>query len=266
MSERPILSSRLVKETLHQARITKLSMIVDPPNQSIKAVNERVSQFLSTGGSAVIVGGSGKINEDVFDETINVVRENAFKSKTPVWILPGHVTQIPKSSDGISGVFNYEYILGGRGSFESAYPQVAREYVAETLAKRQIRSISTLYILCGDPNASVSQVSGITPLDLSVLQDQQKLIDETEFWLQGKMDCVFFESGSNSTEPVDSSVVLKVRRLIDDITPNTTLIVSGGITRPEQVGTYSGIADFVNIGGHFERNGTGDTHKFIQAL
>lgn len=242
-------------------------MIVDPPNQPSGITTERVGKFLQEGGSAVLVGGSGFIEPEVFDQTIDAILQATSENPSiPVWILPGDLRQIPKRNEGIAGVLNYVDILGSQGNFEVAYPSWAREYVAVTLAQRQIRSLNTLYVLCGDPNASVSRVSGIQPLDLSSLQTREKLVEDTSKQLEAGIDCVFFEAGSNSLEPANTNAVLRVRNLIDAISPTTSLIVSGGIRTPDQARQFAGIADYVNIGGHFERNGTHDTVEFVRAI
>lgn len=266
MTER--LSSRpQSKEVLSLPRKTRLSMIVDPPNQTPEMSAERVEKFLNNGGSAVLIGGSGIIEPTIFHETVDAITRVASASgDVPVWILPGHISQIPKSGRGISGVLNYEYILGNKGEFENAYPKTAREHVARTLAQRQIVSIPTLYILCGDPNASVSQVSGILPLDLSLAQAKNQFLNETGLWLTKGVDCVFIEAGSNSLEPVNRDAALQIRNLIDKKAACTTLIISGGIKTPKQVALFTGIADYVNIGGHFEKSGMENIADFVRVL
>lgn len=255
------------KEILPATTRTKLSMIVDPPNQPPEVAGERVQKFLREGGSAVLIGGSGFIEPEVFDKTVAAVANVTVASaNVPVWILPGHLSQIPKDNNDITGVLNYVHISGSKGNFEDTYPRTAREYVAATLAQRRIPSIDTLYVLCGDPNASVSRVSGILPMDLSTLRSREKLERNIEHQLKNGIDCVFFEAGSNSSEPANTDAVVRVRNLIDTISPSTLLIVSGGIRKPQQAGLFAGIADYVNIGGYFEINGTHDAADFIRAL
>jgi len=242
-------------------------MIVDPPEQSSEQAAARVGEFLEKGGNAVLIGGSGAIEEAVFQGVVAAVTQVTDASDAvPVWVLPGHINQIPLSNRGIAGVFNYRHIMGSKGSFDNAYPALAREVVAARLTQRQIPSISTLYVLCGDPTASVSRVSGIEPLDLGSQQTHERFLDDTKYWLEGRVGCVFFESGSNTSQPVARNVVGRVRQLIDIISPETLLIVSGGIRTPDQARQFASIADYVNVGGHFERNGVSDTHSFVSAL
>ncbi len=256
-----------VPEFLLGNKDTKLAMIVDPPEQSPQQAAARVEEFLQKGGSAVLIGGSGKIEPDVFHNVVVAVTQvTSDRSTVPVWILPGHIDQIPQNRYDLAGVFNYKYIMGSEGSFDEAYPPEARARVAVILSERQIPSISTLYILCGDPVSSVSRVSGIKPLDFSFQQSQERFLKDTQYWLERNVDCVFFESGSNSQKYVDRGVVLEVRQLIDTISPETLLIVSGGIRTPDQARLFANIADYVNVGGQFERNGVGDVQDFVFAL
>ncbi|RJQ36914.1 hypothetical protein C4559_04230 [Candidatus Microgenomates bacterium] len=255
------------KEDLPVPKRTKLSMIIDPPKQPPKVTAERIEKFLQKGGSAVLIGGSGFIEPDNFDRTVEAVTQvTSASSDVPVWILPGHLKQIPKGNKGVAGVLNYVHILGSQGDFENTYPKRTREYVAGILEQRQIPSIRTLYILCGDPNASVSQISGILPLDLSSSQAKAVLLDGVGHWLKNGINCVFFEAGSNSLEPANNGAVVQVRQIIDIISPSTLLIVSGGIGTPGQAKLFAGVADYVNIGGHFEGNGALDTADFVRAL
>lgn len=266
MTERARLSQPF-SEGIPAQRQTKLSMIIDPPKQSPVVAAERVGTFIKNGGRAVLIGGSGEIDSDLFEETVErITRVTSSDLDVPVWILPGHIGQIPLRGKGIAGVLNYVHIMGSNSGFEDAYPQDDRSRVANILAQRKIPNISTLYILCGDPNASVSQVSGILPLNFSSPEVIDQLLKETLLWLKRKVQCVFFESGSNNLQHADRSSVLKVRHLIDWVSPDTTLIVSGGVRTPDQARLFAGIADYVNIGGHFERNGVEDATSFVNAL
>lgn len=156
--------------------------------------------------------------------------------------------------------------MGCGNSFDIAYPQKARDFISKTLQERKITSIPTLYVLCGNPNASVSKECGILPLDLSSTSINKRFLEDTNVWLNKGIECVYFESGSGAAHPLNQDTVLETRYLIDRLKPEASLFVSGGIRNPAHARMFAGIADYVVIGGHFERNGVKDTNEFVATL
>lgn len=247
---------------------TRLAIIIDPPDQTPKEAALRVDEFIQRGGNDILIGGSGIIESNLFQDTVRAVTDVATRhSSIPVWILPGHLDQIPVGKRGVSGVLNYQYIMGSGGNdFDAVYPENARKFVSKTLKDRQIPSISTLYILCGDPNASVSRVSGILPLDFASLSVRERFLEDMNVWLARDIECVFFESGSNTLGPMDRNIVIQTRQMIDSFRTETSLFVSGGIRNPVHARLFAGIADYVVVGGYFERNGVKEVADFLAAL
>lgn len=245
---------------------TQLAIIIDPPNQTVMEAASRVGEFIQRGGQGVLIGGSGAIEYTLFQDTVAAITDVTATASVPVWVLPGHIDQIPADRRGITGVLNYAHIMGSSGSgFQTVYPEKARVLVARTLQDRKIPSISTLYILCGDPNASVSRVSGILPLDLASPAGRNRFLENVNPWL-GRVQCVFFESGSNTLSPLDPEIVIRTRQIMYGLRVTSSLFVSGGIRNPAHARLYADIADFVVVGGHFERNGIKDASEFVAAL
>lgn len=236
---------------------TRLAIIIDPPKQTPGEAVLRVDEFIQKGGGGVLIGGSGAIEPVLFQDTVAEITAVTTEACIPVWILPGHIGQIPTDNRGITGVLNYEYIIGSGGNdFDTVYPRETRELVAQTLQARRIPSISTLYILCGDPNASVSKVSGILPLDLTSPLDRNRCLENVNTRL-GRVECVYFESDSH-TFP---------RQIIDSLRNISFLFFSGGIRNPAYARLFADIADYVVVSGrHFERNGVKDVADFVAAL
>lgn len=246
---------------------TRLAIIIDPPKQTPEEAALRVSEFIKKGGGGILMGGSGAIEPHLFQDTVFAVTEvTTSNGSIPVWILPGHIDQIPTHKRGVTGVLNYKYIMGSGGKdFDEVYPEETRKLVAQTLRAREIPSISALYVLCGDLNASVSRVSGILPLDLTSPAGRNRFLENVNPWL-GRVQCVFFESGSNTTSPLSPEIVVQTRQIMDGLRITSSLFVSGGIRNSAHVRLYAGIADFVVVGGHFERNGVKDAAEFVTAL
>lgn len=247
---------------------TSLAIIVDPPNQAPKIASARVDEFIQRGGNAVLIGGSGAIESAVFqDTTAAIIGVTSQYDSIPVWMLPGHINQMLEDVKGLTGVLNYQCILGSDGNtFDRVYPQVAQELVSKTLHARKIPSIPTLYVLCGDPNASVTKESGILPLDFTFPSVSKRFLKDTSDWIGKGVEYLYFESGSNTPQPINQDIVIQTRRLIDGFKNKVILFVSGGIKSPSSARTFAGIADYVVVGGHFERNGVKEVPEFVAAL
>lgn len=244
-------------------RVTHLGMLIDPDKQSPDIARARVAQFSQQGGGAILIGGSGSIDDDIFQSTVEAVVGGGV-SDIPVIIFPGHIRQIPKSPDKIAGVLNYQYILGSEGyDFDTVYPPEARHYVGQTLEKRGIASVSTLYVLCGDPQATVSRVTGVMPVDTSKPEEQERILRTVETWLQRGVDCVFFDAGSHAPTSANPDMVKAVSGLIDTTSPNTLLFVGGGVYHPHQAKPYKGVVDCISVGTYFEENGVTKMEEFM---
>lgn len=72
--------------------------------------------------------------------------------------------------------------------------------------------------------------------------------------------------GSGAGQPVNLKTVIQTRHLIDKLYNKTSLFVSGGIRNPVHVRLFAGTADYIVVGGHFERNGTREVPEFVEAL
>lgn len=246
-----------------------LAILIDPGKQSMEAVSKRTQKFIDNGGEVVLIGGSMMDEPSTFQETVeavtNITRNNQDIS---VIIFPGDTKQIPQNGDGIKGILNYRYILGSpdRNKFETVFPQEARLYVEKTLREREINSIPTLYVLCGDSKASVSQVTGITPIDLHQTDQVSYLLFNLDKWLKAGVACIYLEGGSGSSRPVPAEIVQKTKVLIKRYSPRTLLFVGGGINDPVEVSGIRDDSDCVVIGKHFEDTDASDVDQFISSI
>lgn len=245
---------------------TKLAIIIDPQEQRPPQASQRIQEFIEGGGKGILIGGSGAIENTLFQDTVCAAVE--VSGDTPTWIFPGHIGQIPEDSQGITGFLNYRHIMGSGGTdFEKIYPTKIRNHVFQTLQQRNIPSLSTLYVLCGDPEASVTRVTGILPLDLSDPEAEERFYKGVNYWLTPDLDCIYIEGGSRSSQPVNPNIVRKTKEYINMCGNHQTLLFAGGgINSPEQAGLFVSSADYLVVGNYFEKNGAGDTAQFVQAL
>lgn len=91
---------------------SKLAIIIDPPNQDPALASARIDEFIQKGGRGVLVGGSGAIESNIFQDTIaGIIDITRQYPSIPVWILPGHIDQVLETVQGVTGVMNYKYIF-----------------------------------------------------------------------------------------------------------------------------------------------------------
>jgi geranylgeranylglyceryl phosphate synthase family protein len=246
-----------------------LAMLIDPGKQPNSVVSQQVQEFLDQGGKVLLIGGSNLDNPSSFQETVDTVIDiTRGNQDISVIIFPGHISQIPQNGEGIKGILNYRYILGSPNSnyFGTVFPQEARSYVEKILKERGIRSIPTLYVLCGDPKSSVSQVTGICPINLQQADQASYFFQNIEKWLKNGVACIYLEGGSGSSCPITAEIVHETKKLISKYSPRTLLFVGGGINNPKGVSAISRDSDCIVIGTHFETSKASDTKQFLSAL
>lgn len=196
------------------SRNKSFAVLIDPdktePNQveslieQINSINEVSSIFV--GGSLVIDGTTEKL-----------VKSIKSISKKPVILFPGNVNQICKADailflSLISGR-NPEYLIGQHVTGAPLIKQLNME------------SISTGYILIGDPSSS-SYVSNTTPMPA----DKPDLASATA--IAGEMlgnSLIYMDAGSGAAHPISTNVINAVAKAI-----NIPLIVGGGIRSYEE--------------------------------
>jgi geranylgeranylglyceryl phosphate synthase family protein len=242
----------------------KIAMLVDPAEQSPQDAARRVAQFLdagdaarTAGGQVVLIGGSGPIDSEAFDKTIAAITKVTQKAakEMAVLVFPGNPEQIPTDSRGVTGLLNYVDVIGASGChFCDIYPDNIRDHNDLLLRKRKIRSIPTLYVLCGKSDARVSQVTGILPFDLQLADQREQLFAQVRRYLELGTAIVYLEGGSGAAQPISLEIVRGVRQLIDDISPRTLLFVGGGISMPEKVQALNQYANCIVVGTLFERD------------
>lgn len=109
-----------------------------------------------------------------------------------------------------------------------------------------------MYVLCGDPRASVSQVTGIQPIDLNKIDQSQFLLDKVRSQLRNGIACIYLEGGSGASQAIPVEIVAQVRQLINELSPQTLLFIGGGISKQEQVHTIASYADCIIVGTYLE--------------
>lgn len=184
--------------------------------------------------SSIFVGGS-LVTDGSTESLINNIKS---KTEKPVVLFPGNINQICKADavlflSLISGR-NPEYLIG--------------QHVvgAPIIKKLGMESVSTGYILVGDPS-STSYVSNTTPIPAN----KPDLVSATA--IAGEMlgnALIYMDAGSGAHSPISEEVIKSVSNSI-----KVPLIVGGGIQSYEEAkSALDSGAHCIVIGNAAERN------------
>ena len=214
----------------------KLAVLIDPDKPTDAQIISIVEKAKAADIDFFFVGGSLLVT-DSLDHCIKLIKENC---DIPVLIFPGNSLQISKYCDG----FLLLSLISGRN------PEmlIGRHVIAAPYLKLYGNEIiPTGYMLIDSGKAtSVSYMSDTTPIP----HDKDDIAMCTA--IAGEMlglKLIYLEAGSGAVMPVSTSMISKVRQMI-----NIPLIVGGGIKTPEIASeAVKAGADIIVIGTAFEK-------------
>ena len=226
----------------------KLAVLIDPDKPTDAQILSMVEKANAADVDFFFVGGSLLVT-DSLDHCIRLIKEH---SKIPVLIFPGNSLQISKYCDG----FLLLSLISGRN------PEmlIGRHVIAAPYLKLYGNEIiPTGYMLIDSGKAtSVTYMSDTTPIP----HDKDDIAVCTA--LAGEMlglKLIYLEGGSGAAMPVSTSMIAKVRQMI-----NIPLIVGGGIKTPEMATeAVKAGADVIVIGTAFEKEPE-LLNKFAEAI
>ena len=214
----------------------KLAVLIDPDKPTDTQILSIVEDAKAADVDFFFVGGSLLVT-DSLDHCIKLIKANC---DIPVLIFPGNSLQISKYCDG----FLLLSLISGRN------PEmlIGRHVIAAPYLKLYGNEIiPTGYMLIDSGKAtSVSYMSDTTPIP----HDKDDIAMCTA--IAGEMlglKLIYLEAGSGATIPVSTSMISKVKKMIQ-----IPLIVGGGIKTPEMAeeAVRAG-ADVIVIGTAFEK-------------
>ena len=215
----------------------KLAVLIDPDKPTDAQIISIVEKAKAADIDFFFVGGSLLVT-DSLDHCIKLIKEHC---DIPVLIFPGNSLQISKYCDG----FLLLSLISGRN------PEmlIGRHVIAAPYLKLYGNEIiPTGYMLIDSGKAtSVSYMSDTTPIP----HDKDDIAMCTA--IAGEMlglKLIYLEAGSGAVMPVSTSMISKVRQMI-----NIPLIVGGGIKTPEMAAeAVTAGADIIVIGTAFEKD------------
>lgn len=213
-----------------------LAILFDPEKTS-HIDQEVISGIESSIATHIFVGGS----EAQTAETETLVIDIKSKTKLPVLLFPGDITQLTPKADGllflslISGR-NPDYLIGKHVEAVSKIDGFNFEV------------IPTGYILVENgKTTSVERVTNTKPLSRT---DKQTIVDTAKAGELLGMKLIYLEAGSGATHSVDADSIQGVKDAV-----SIPLIVGGGFRSRSQIdAAYKAGADMVVVGTAIEEN------------
>jgi putative glycerol-1-phosphate prenyltransferase len=215
----------------------KIALLIDP-DMAIKSdwLFDVLSLVNNSGIDVILIGGSLVFNIDRLDEIIITIKK---LTTLPVYLFPGHPTQISKFADGIL----FLSLISGRNPELLIGQHVIS---APTIKSYNLNVISTGYMIVGNSSTSVHYMSQTHPLPAN----KPDIAIATA--LAGEMlglQCIYMEGGSGADQPVSKNLIKSVSDQL-----NIPLIIGGGINHPDKVKeAFNSGADLVVIGTAIEK-------------
>ena len=185
--------------------------LIDPDKQDPESASRIASAAQKAGTDAIMVGGSGKISQELVDETVRRIKE---KSPLPVILFPSGASFLSRHADAIL----FMSLLNSR----SPKYLVREQAKAAPFVKRLgLEPIPMGYIVI-EPGMTVGRVG---EADLVERCETKTAVGYAMAAQYFGMKLVYLEAGSGAPEPVPAEMIAAVKSSI-----GIPLIVGGGIT------------------------------------
>lgn len=214
-----------------------LAVLLDPDKSSVQEIPSILKRIEKLNAHFIFVGGSFVENgtTDLF------VKKLKNYTEIPIVLFPGDYSQVSNSADALL----FLSLLSGRNPEYLIEQQIK---AVPYLINSSLEIIPTGYILIdGGTHSSVLKISNTTPIS----QENTELVIATAVagMYKGKQ-LIYLEAGSGAKNPVNSTLIKKVKHQI-----SIPLIVGGGIKSIQQIKmAFNSGADIVVIGNAFENN------------
>jgi phosphoglycerol geranylgeranyltransferase len=214
-----------------------IALLLDPEKLDSNNFESYCKSISKTPVSILLIGGS-YVESNSIDFWVKLLK---LYLKLPIYIFPGHPSQISSFADGIL----FLSLLSGRN------PDYLIDYHVKAipiLEKTNLEIISTSYLLIGEENqSSIAKISKTKPMD------SKNIINIIHTALAGKYlghEIIYLEAGSGAKVPVSLEIIQKISENIKN-----PIFVGGGIKDINHIQeVFKAGADVVVIGNSFENN------------
>ncbi|MEX0988094.1 MAG: geranylgeranylglyceryl/heptaprenylglyceryl phosphate synthase [Bacteroidales bacterium] len=212
------------------------AVLVDPDKHDFSSLDLLVSKFGGNGPDLILVGGSLLFNP--IDDTIALLKA---RTKIPVYLFPGDVSQL---SDDADGILLLSLISGRNPDFLIGNHVIA----APRLRRSGIDIVPTGYMLIENGHStSVEYMSNTSPIPFG----KTDLAVATA--MAGEMlgmKAIYLEAGSGAAKTVGIEMISEIRKSV-----SLPVVVGGGIRTVEDAErVYQAGADLIVIGTQLEES------------
>ena len=192
--------------------------LLDPDKLSKNEFIELAFKAQEFGTSALMVGGSFGVSNELLDDYLSTLKNMGFK--LPIILFPGSLAGLSKFADAV-------WFLSVLNSDDPYFIIGAQTQAAILIKKRfsNLDVISLAYIIIGE-GETVGYVSKARPIPINKPEILLAYALAAEFI---GFDFIYFEAGSGAKEPLKPDILKKIRPFI-----KKPIIVGGGIRSKEQ--------------------------------
>jgi len=208
--------------------------LIDPEKLTPEQASQIVENSLSSGTSAIMVGGSTFISQSHLDDVVKAIKSAV---KIPTILFPNNITGISRHADAI-------WFMSLLNSTDPYFLMGAQVLGAPLVKKYRLEPIPMGYVIVGEGGTA-----GIVGKAIAIPYNKPELA--AAHALAGQylgMRFVYLEGGSGAKDPVPPEMIRAVKHYID-----IPLIVGGGIRTKEQgLAAASAGADIIVTGNLIE--------------
>ena len=213
--------------------------LIDPEKMTPQQASGIVENSISSGTSAIMVGGSTFISQTHLDDVVKTIKSTV---KIPIILFPNNITGISRHADAI-------WFMSLLNSTDPYFLIGAQVLGAPLVKKYGLEPIPMGYVIVGEGGTA-----GIVGKAIPVPYNKPELA--AAHALAGQylgMHFVYLEGGSGAKDPVPPEMIRVVKHYID-----IPVIVGGGIRTKEQaLAAASAGADVIVTGNVIEGNDAG---------
>ncbi|PKK81503.1 MAG: geranylgeranylglyceryl/heptaprenylglyceryl phosphate synthase [Thermoplasmata archaeon HGW-Thermoplasmata-2] len=220
--------------------------LIDPDKQEPEGAGRIAFAAEGAGTDAIMVGGSGKISQELVDETVRRIKE---RTPLPVILFPSGASFLSRHADAIL----FMSLLNSRNPKYLAREQAK---AAPFVKRLGIEPIPMGYIIV-EPGMTVGRVG---EADLVKRDETKTAVGYAMAAQYFGMKIVYLEAGSGAPQPIPAEMISAVKSSID-----VPLIVGGGIRDGESATMVAKAGADIIVTGRIVENSS-DVLKMLKPI